>query len=120
MPMAPASLETTSIRIGDMVVCLLAGDVLLDNVPQAEAALDAAFGQKPAVLAVDLSHVGLFTCAGLNALLDLRLRAPAQGTTPVLVAPSRTVRRVLELTDAAQLFTVVATAEEAARFSSLR
>ncbi|MCX4751035.1 STAS domain-containing protein [Kitasatospora sp. NBC_01287] len=116
MPMAPASLETTSIRIGEMVVRSLAGDVLLDNLPESEAALDAACGQKPAVLALDLAHVGLFTCDGLNVLLDLRLRAPVQGTPPV-GGPSRTVRRVLELTDSAPLFPVVATAEEAARFA---
>ncbi|WP_158835728.1 STAS domain-containing protein [Streptomyces sp. NRRL S-350] len=106
--MTPADLTTESIRIGDMVVCSLTGDVLLHNQPEFERALAAALSEKPAVLAVDLARVVLFTCAGLNVLLDVRLRAPAQGTALVLLQPSRTVRRLLELTDTETLFPVLA------------
>lgn len=106
-----ADLETESIRIGDMVVCSLTGDVLLHDQPVFEQALTAALREKPAVLAVDLARVVLFTCAGLNVLLDVRLRAPAQGTTLVLLEPSRTVRRLLELTETGTLFPVLAAVE---------
>ncbi|MFJ9521033.1 STAS domain-containing protein [Kitasatospora sp. NPDC101801] len=104
---APTDLRTDTLRVGPVSACLLAGDLTIDTERQAARALAAALHGGPAVLAVDLADVELFTCSGLNQLLVARRHAAAQGTDLVLVAPSRFVRRVLEITETTSLFCVV-------------
>ncbi|MFI8461992.1 STAS domain-containing protein [Kitasatospora sp. NPDC085464] len=113
--MMHAGLKTSTGRVGPVVVCSFVGDMLMDNEAIAARTLDEALGRGPAVLAVDMSGVELFTSSGLNALLAARLTAAARGVPVVLIAPSPGVRRVLELTEADSLFPVVATAVQAAR-----
>ncbi|MER6301131.1 STAS domain-containing protein [Kitasatospora sp. NPDC001539] len=106
------------IEISDVdavVVCSLAGDLHLDNEKHVEGALDRALDGAPALLAVDLSGVGLFTPSGLNALLAARRRASGYGVPLVVVAPSRTVERVLRITDADLVLPVYPSLERAVR-----
>ncbi|MFF2078521.1 STAS domain-containing protein [Kitasatospora sp. NPDC058162] len=108
-------LKSETVRVGHALVCSFTGDMILDSEPLAAQALNAAFDQHPALLAVDLVGVELFTSTGLNLLLTARRRAMAEGVTLVLVGPSRRTLRVLELTETAALFAVYATVEDALR-----
>ncbi|MEV7596030.1 STAS domain-containing protein [Kitasatospora sp. NPDC089797] len=111
----PSCLKSETVRVGNALVCSFTGDLILDSEPVATEALEAAFEQRPAVLAVDLAGVDLFTSTGLDLLLVARRRASEQGVTLVLVAPPARTLRVLELTGTAALFTVRATVGEALR-----
>ncbi|WP_051709052.1 STAS domain-containing protein [Streptomyces sp. NRRL S-350] len=102
-------------RVGDVLVCSFAGDLTMDSEAAARHALQAALDRRPAVLAVDLEAVELFTSSGLNLLLAMRGAAREEQVPLVLIAPSPMTRRVLELTETAELFPVHATAEDAAR-----
>ncbi|MEV7180702.1 STAS domain-containing protein [Kitasatospora sp. NPDC093679] len=93
-------LKTSARRLGRTVVCVFAGDLHQGTAGQARQALQAALGELPEVLAVDLSGVELFASGGLPV---------------VVVAPSAGARRVLEITGTAALFPVYANVEDAAR-----
>ncbi|MFJ6617761.1 STAS domain-containing protein [Kitasatospora sp. NPDC091335] len=108
-------LVAETVRVGDALVCSFTGDMILDSEPAAARALGAALDRRPALLAVDLAGVELFTSTGLNLLLTVRRRALDAGVPLVLVAPSTRTMRVLELTETTALFPVHATAEEALR-----
>jgi anti-sigma B factor antagonist len=64
-------------------------------------------------LVLDLSRVEVIDSAGLGELVVLYRWAQSQGTSIKLVAPSRRVRQLLELTNLASLFSLHATLEEA-------
>ncbi|MEV7180708.1 STAS domain-containing protein [Kitasatospora sp. NPDC093679] len=100
-------------RAGDSVVCSLAGELDMDNRAQVQRALDEALAPHPALVAVELSAVRLFTSSALNALLTARLAALALGVPIVLAAPSPIARRVLEVTRADQVFPLYPDLEQA-------
>ncbi|MFI2612795.1 STAS domain-containing protein [Kitasatospora sp. NPDC018619] len=112
---AQPCLRSRTVRVGDALVCCFDGDLTLDSEPVAAGALDAALRWRPALLAVDLARVELFTSTGLNLLLGARRRALADGVRLVLVAPSERTLRVLELTETAGLFAVHPTVGDALR-----
>ncbi len=107
-------LTCETFRVGEVMVCRFAGDMSMDSEADAAEALNAALDQRPAVLAADLAGVDLFTSSGLNLLLSARRRALDAGVPLVLIAPCAMAVRVLDITEAAPLFPVCATAEEAA------
>ncbi|MFF5446353.1 STAS domain-containing protein [Streptomyces sp. NPDC012888] len=113
LPMPAPQLKTDTVRVGDAVVCVLSGDLYTGTRTLGDEALREALGFRPALLAVDLNAVELFTADGLNLLLALRGSAREAGVPLVLVRPSAAVRRVLELTGADDTFPVYATVEEA-------
>ncbi|MCX4683018.1 STAS domain-containing protein [Kitasatospora purpeofusca] len=110
-----AGMRSETVRIGDAVVCVFAGDMILDSEPVAARTLTDALDGRPALLAVDLSGVEMFTSTGLNLLLVTRRRALAEGIPLVLIAPSLRTVRTLELTETDTLFTVRTTVDEALR-----
>ncbi|MER7666856.1 STAS domain-containing protein [Kitasatospora sp. NPDC096128] len=111
----PPCLKAETVRVGDALVCVFAGDLILDSEPVAAQALASALDRHPALLAVDLADVDLFTSTGLNLLLTSRRQAAADGTAFALVNPSRRTVRVLELTGTVGLFDVYAAVEDALR-----
>lgn len=113
LPMPAPGLKTDIVRVGDAVVCVMAGDVHTGTKALGDEALREALALRPALLAVDLDAVELFTAEGLNVLLTLRDAAGAYGVPLVLVSPSRSVRRILDMTGAAELFTIHSTIAEA-------
>ncbi|MGW4509254.1 STAS domain-containing protein [Streptomyces sp. NPDC004436] len=113
LPMSAPGLKTDTVRVGDAVVCVLSGDLHTGTQAIGERALHEALEGGPALLAVDLDAVELFTAEGLNVLLALQDTAHARGVPLVLVAPSAAVLRVLEVTGAAGTFTVRSTIAEA-------
>ncbi|MEV6212897.1 STAS domain-containing protein [Kitasatospora sp. NPDC051914] len=108
-----ADLEIGTASVGEAVACSFVGNLHLDNEAQAGRALGEALARCPTVLAVDLSAVRMFTSSGLNALLVARRAADADGVPLVLVAPSRSVRHVLQITDAHRVFPIFPTVEQA-------
>ncbi|MFC9816993.1 STAS domain-containing protein [Streptomyces virginiae] len=113
LPMPAPGLKTDTVRVGDAVVCVLAGDLHTGTQAIGYQALNEALQYGPAVLAVDLDAVELFTADGLNLLLALQDTARDRGVPLVLVAPSAPVRRVLDVTGAAEAFTIRSTIAEA-------
>jgi anti-anti-sigma factor len=67
----------------------------------------AATGDGETALAIDLSQVTFIDSSGIAALIQIRNALPAQAANLTLVAPSRSVRRVLEVTGLTGAFTVV-------------
>ncbi|MDX6759702.1 MULTISPECIES: STAS domain-containing protein [Streptomyces] len=113
LPMPAPGLKTDTVRVGDALVCVLSGDLHTGTKAIGERALSEALEQGPELLAVDLDAVELFTADGLNLLLALRDTARAREVPLVLVSPSAAVRRVLEVTGAAEAFTVSSTVAQA-------
>ncbi|MFE5717592.1 STAS domain-containing protein [Streptomyces erythrochromogenes] len=113
LPMPAPVLKTDTVRVGDAVVCVLSGDLHAGTKAIGGQVLNEALEDGPALLAVDLDAVELFTADGLNLLLTLQDAARARGVPLVLVAPSAAVRRVLDVAGAAGTFTVRSTIAEA-------
>lgn len=114
LPMPGTELKTDTVRVGDTVVCVLSGDLYVGTRDIGDHALRAALDLRPALLAVDLNAVELFTAEGLNLLLGLRDTAHARGVPLALVSPSEAVRHVLDVTGATGSFTIHPTVAEAA------
>lgn len=74
------------------------GEIDLDCADLLEHVLTDALDFAPAGLHVDLTGVGFFDCAGLNALLRVRKLAIEEGAEMTVTAVSSAVRRVLDLT----------------------
>ncbi|MFD0279053.1 STAS domain-containing protein [Kitasatospora sp. NPDC127111] len=106
-------LKITVSVVGDAVVCAFAGHLHMDNEDQVRRTLSRAIATHPALLAVDLSGVELFSSSGLNALLCARRAALAHHVTLNLTAPSRAVLRVFAITGADVVFTTRPTLHQA-------
>ncbi|GAA2275651.1 MULTISPECIES: STAS domain-containing protein [Kitasatospora] len=113
--MPSPDLKTSTTRIDDALVCSLAGYVHMDNEEHLRHELSQALAQHPAVLAIDLHAVDLFTTNALNALLTTRSAALALGVPLVLAAPSPQAQRVLKITQTDAVFQVRPTLTEALR-----
>ncbi|MEW1635350.1 STAS domain-containing protein [Streptomyces sp. NPDC093801] len=113
LPLPAPDLKTDTVVVGEAVVCVLAGDLHQGTGPIGARALAEALHRRPALLAVDLNAIELFSADGLNALLTVREAARDQGVPLVVLSPSRAVRRVLEVAGADGLFTVYGTVQEA-------
>ncbi|MEW2587156.1 STAS domain-containing protein [Streptomyces virginiae] len=113
LPMPAPGLKTDRVRVGEAVVCVLAGDLHTGTRAIGDQALNEALEDGPVLLAVDLDAVELFTADGLNLLLGLRETARARGVSLVLVSPSAAVRHVLDVTGTAETFTICSTIAEA-------
>jgi anti-sigma B factor antagonist len=89
------------------VVLVLGGDLDLLSRDRFEAAVEA-LRPLPAPLLVDLSGVDFVDSTGLNGLFTARAVALEEtGSTLHLLAPTRPVRRLLELTASTDLFVVL-------------
>lgn len=78
---------------GAWLVVEVAGELDLQAVPLLDE-----LGSDPCLVVLDLHEVTFMDCSGVRALLDARRRAGAAGGAVRLAAPSRHVRRLLELT----------------------
>ncbi|GAA1243301.1 hypothetical protein GCM10009665_37690 [Kitasatospora nipponensis] len=95
------------------VVCRLAGDLDLDRVGSARAALDEALSPHTDWLIVDLAAVTFCDSSGLNLLLQTRLTAERAGTGMRLAAVPEPMKRLLEITGASAVFPQYATVDAA-------
>ncbi|WP_344641333.1 STAS domain-containing protein [Kitasatospora cystarginea] len=111
--MPAPDMKTATTRIGDALVCSLAGYAHIDNEQDLHHKLHQALAQHPALLVIDLHAVDLFTTSTLHTLLTARRTAFAAGVPLVLAAPTPQARRVLEITQTDTLFRMFPTLTEA-------
>ena len=95
------------------VVLSVLGEIDLVTVPNLEAAIAEHVPAAPC-LVIDLSEVTFFGSLGLSALMRAVTLAEDRGTRLLLVTGER-VRRTMEVTQTAELFTVYDSVDEALR-----
>ncbi|OKH98962.1 antitermination regulator [Streptomyces sp. CB02923] len=100
----PVLSRIDGLRGGDRTGVAVQGELDLDACVQIERDLYAALSCSSKGIDLHLDAVPFCDCAGLNMLLRLRLRAVAQGKSVVIRSSSRAVDRLLELSEARELF----------------
>ena len=98
---------------GGYLVITLRGEVDVADAARLAAALAVVVAGNPRVIA-DLAALEFIDCCALGVLVRVRVQARQAGGDLLLAAPRRQVRRILALTGLAGVFTVRASAEEAA------
>jgi anti-sigma B factor antagonist len=106
----PVQLRTTR-PVPDRVVLSVLGEIDLVTVPGLEAAIAEHVAAAPC-LVLDLSGVTFFGSLGVAALMRATTLAEERGTRLLVVVADR-VRRTMEVTKTASLFTVYGSVEEA-------
>jgi anti-sigma B factor antagonist len=92
---------TLGVRRGDDgIVVAVSGEVDVCTEALLQQALLRIMREHGARLLLDVSGVSFMDCAGLRALLTTRRRAELHGGFMRLIAVSRAVRRIIELTGA--------------------
>ncbi|MEV7180286.1 STAS domain-containing protein [Kitasatospora sp. NPDC093679] len=113
-PAAP-DIHIRTAPAGAALVCTLAGNLHRDNEDQVQQALDAALNRRPALLALDLSAVRMFTASGINLLVLTRRTAHTAGIPLVLINPSTSVHHTLAVTGTHLMFPTHRTLDRALR-----
>ncbi|GCD40967.1 ANTAR domain-containing protein [Streptomyces paromomycinus] len=101
---APSLARTGTSRNGDRTAVSVHGELDLNACGTIESGLHEAVNRSSRGVDLHLGSVTFCDCSGLNMLLRLRQRAGAQGKSVVIVSSSRAVERLLELTEARELF----------------
>ena len=92
---------------GDHTVVSLAGEIDLYTAPHLQSELAATMGPAdPAQIVVDMSEVEFCDSTGMNVLLAAHRQASERGGGLALAQPRASVRKVLEVTGLASVFTV--------------
>ncbi len=98
---------TLGVRPGDdRTVVVVSGEVDVCTEASLQQALPRIMREHGARLLLDVSGVSFMDCAGLRALLTTRRRAELHGGFMRLIAVSRAVRRITELTGAHEAMAV--------------
>ncbi|WP_345679287.1 STAS domain-containing protein [Yinghuangia aomiensis] len=105
MPFEPAPLVVAVQSDPPDVWIRVGGEVDLDSVPRLRDAFDKALAERPERLHLDMAAVEFCDSSGLNTLI-LACQRLAEWDGRMLLTPSRRVRRLLDLTGAAELFTL--------------
>lgn len=97
--MAPTNgLEITVSDIGNLSTVVLNGELDLRTAPLLDAEVSRLTDEGRRRIGVDLRDVSFMDSHGIKVLAEAHKRLSMLGGTLSLVAPSRPVRRVLELT----------------------
>jgi anti-sigma B factor antagonist len=100
-------LRVSSRSQGDHTIVSLAGEIDLYTAPYLQSELAAAMGPSdPAQIVVDMSAVEFCDSTGMNVLLAAHRQACERGGDLALAQPRASVRKVLEVTGLASVFTV--------------
>jgi len=92
---------------GDHTIVTLAGEIDLYTAPRLQSELVAAMrSADPALVVVDMSGVEFCDSTGMNVLLAAHRQACERGGDLVLAGPRAPVRKILEVTGLASVFTV--------------
>lgn len=112
----PAPVGATS-RLDGAVVLAFAGELDLATAPEARTIAAQAHAEAAAqprkLLVIDLRAVTFLASMGLELLADQRSRAGRTGVTVALVATTRAITRVLDLTGLTTQFTTYPDVETA-------
>ncbi|GAA4983476.1 DUF6296 family protein [Kitasatospora paranensis] len=102
----PDRLFARTMRGSDGVLRVhLSGEIDPENSDALRGVLLALGEERPSAVELDLHDVAFMDCSGLNVLLELRLQGIAAGFPVRLRAASRTVLRLLEVSETLPLFT---------------
>jgi anti-sigma B factor antagonist len=93
----------------------IGGEIDIAAVPALQRALDGAIRDSHGVFVVDLSDAEFLDSSGIHLLLRARSLLGRQDRAIVLVCPAGDVRRALDVTGAAGLFTTYPSRDAAAR-----
>ncbi|MEV7414762.1 STAS domain-containing protein [Streptomyces sp. NPDC089919] len=99
---AHVTLETPP-GLDGVVVCRLAGEIDIDCRPEVRAVFSRALDRATRGVLVDCGRLSFCDSTLLNALINLRNRAGARPMPVFLVAPSRQLRQLLDLTGTTHL-----------------
>jgi anti-sigma B factor antagonist len=100
-------LRVSSWSQGDHTVVALAGEIDLYTAPRLQSELAATLrSADPALVVVDMSGVEFCDSTGMNVLLAAHRQACERGGDLSLAAPRVAVRKILEVTGLASVFTV--------------
>jgi anti-sigma B factor antagonist len=100
-------LQVSSRSQGDHTIVTLAGEIDLYTAPRLQTELVAAMrSADPALVVVDMSGVEFCDSTGMNVLLAAHRQACGRGGDLALAAPRAPVRKILEVTGLASVFTV--------------
>jgi anti-sigma B factor antagonist len=92
---------------GDHTIVTLAGEIDLYTAPRLQSELIAAMrSADSAQVVVDMSGVEFCDSTGMNVLLAAHRQACEQGGDLALASPRAPVRKILEVTGLASVFTV--------------
>lgn len=103
-------------RHGDVLLVLVRGEHDIYTAPKLRDQLDAALGDKPKGVVVDLSAATFLDSSILGALLEARRQALEGGLNFVVnlgAEPEAGVQRILEITGLVPVFPVVRSDDEA-------
>jgi anti-sigma B factor antagonist len=108
------SLSTTTDRDG-VVTVSATGDIDAYTAPLLRSVLDGHLQRGRPHLVLDLSGVQFLGSAGLAALVETQKSASARGIHLRLIATTRAVTRVLEVTGLSELFAISAAGDQSPR-----
>jgi anti-sigma B factor antagonist len=92
----------------------LSGELDIAEVPRLERALDDAIAGSVGAFLVDMGELDFLYSSGIRLLLRARAMLARQDRTIVLVCPAGPVRRALDVTGVADLFTIYSSRDGAA------
>jgi anti-sigma B factor antagonist len=108
-----ASFGTTTQARGGGVLLEVAGEIDMATAPRLGAAIDAALGDRPDLLVIDLTKVEFLGSAGLSVLMTGQQAAAAQSTQLRVVAAGSVTARPIQITGLDELLPLFLTADEA-------
>ncbi len=95
-PNAAGGLQISSRREGNLTVLRLDGELDLASAPDLRAALAGTSNGATGTVVLDMAAVGFVDSTGVRALLEAQ--ASSRNQVVAIMAPSRAVTRVLDLT----------------------
>jgi anti-sigma B factor antagonist len=101
------------VRVGSWAMVSLPAEVDMETAPDVAAGLGVVVGDGAAVVVVDMSATAFCDTSGVQVLLAAHRQTQHAGAQLRVVAPSPTVRRVLELLEVDRVLAVYATLAEA-------
>lgn len=94
-------------RGADEIVCTAIGELDPRTGPQLDGEVRAAvFTSEAKSLVLDLSGIGFMDSSGLRIVIDLHILMRERNGRLVLRHPSATIRRLLEITNLTETFTI--------------
>lgn len=100
-------------RLKDAVVVTVSGKIDLGRSPQLHRELLEICGTKPGHVLLELGDVSYIDSSGVGTLVDVARKIKSSSGRLTLVAPSKRVRDVFEITRLDQFFEIVETRAEA-------
>jgi len=106
-PLIHMTLDVRADDTADQRVFRLSGELDMATSPRLERVLSGVLAAMPPALAIDLAGLTFLDSTGIRVLIDAGRRASGQGCAFTLLSPRPNVLRMLRLTGAGWMTTVV-------------